>query len=56
MISDYFTKWTEAIPTTDKTASTVASSLLKVCDMKLSYIYMLGNYDTVLTLYLVRLI
>ena len=29
-ISDYFTKWVEAIPTPDKTASTVADSLFKV--------------------------
>ncbi|KAL5494269.1 hypothetical protein EMCRGX_G015566 [Ephydatia muelleri] len=28
-ISDYFTKWVEAIPTVDKRASTVASSLFK---------------------------
>ena len=29
-ISDYFTKWVEAIPTPDKSASQVASSLFKV--------------------------
>ena len=28
--SDYFTKWVEAVPTTDKSASTVASVLFKV--------------------------
>ena len=29
-ISDYFTKWVEVIPTVDRLASTVASSLFKV--------------------------
>ena len=29
-LSDYFTKWVEAVPTTDKTASGVAASLFKV--------------------------
>lgn len=29
-ISDYFTKWVEAIPTVDKNASTVAAVLFKV--------------------------
>ena len=29
-ISDYFTKWVEALPTTDKYASTVATALFKV--------------------------
>ena len=28
--SDYFTKWVEAVPTADKTASGVAASLFKV--------------------------
>ena len=35
-ISDYFTKWVEALPTTDKYASTVATALFKV------YIYCFG--------------
>ena len=30
-ISDYFTKWIEAIPTLDKSASSVATALFKVC-------------------------
>ena len=30
-ISDYFTMWVEAIPTPDKTATTVANCLFKVC-------------------------
>ena len=30
-ICDYFTKWVEAIPTSDKTAATVSSHLYKVC-------------------------
>ena len=29
-ISDYFTKWVEALPTLDKYASTVAAALFKV--------------------------
>ena len=29
-VSDYFSKWVEAVPTPDKTASTVASALFKV--------------------------
>ena len=29
-ISDYFSKWVEAVPTADKSASTVASVLFKV--------------------------
>ncbi len=29
-MSDYFTKWVEAIPTPDKSASSVATSLFKV--------------------------
>jgi len=29
-VSDYFTKWVEAVPTTDKSASTVADVLFKV--------------------------
>ena len=29
-LSDYFTKWVEAIPTVDKSATTVASCLFKV--------------------------
>ena len=29
-LSDYFTKWVEAVPTADKTASGVAASLFKV--------------------------
>ena len=29
-LSDYFTKWVEAIPTADKTAATVATLLFKV--------------------------
>ena len=29
-VSDYFTKWVEAIPTQDKMASTVANALFKV--------------------------
>ena len=29
-VSDYFTKWEEAVPTTDKSASTVADVLFKV--------------------------
>ena len=29
-VSDYFTKWVEAVPTADKTASGVAASLFKV--------------------------
>ena len=30
-VSDYFTKWVEAIPTIDKSASSVATALFKVC-------------------------
>ena len=30
-ISGYFTKWVETIPTPDKTATTVANCLFKVC-------------------------
>ena len=30
-LSDYFTKWVEAIPTPNKSAPQVASSLFKVC-------------------------
>ena len=30
-ISDYFTKWVEAVATPDKSASQVASVLFKVC-------------------------
>ena len=30
-ISDYFTKWVEEIPTPDKSASSVATALFKVC-------------------------
>ena len=33
-VSDYFTKWVEAVPTTDKSASTVATVLFKVCILK----------------------
>ena len=29
-LSDYFTKWVDAIPTTDKSASSVAAALFKV--------------------------
>ena len=29
-ISDYFTKWVEALPTPDKSASSVATTLFKV--------------------------
>lgn len=29
-LSDYYTKWVEAVPTIDKSASSVASSLFKV--------------------------
>ena len=29
-LSDYYTKWVEALPTTDKSASSAASSLFKV--------------------------
>ena len=29
-LSDYFTKWVEAVPTVDKSASSVAASLFKV--------------------------
>ena len=29
-ISDYFTKWVEALPTSDKSASTVATALFRV--------------------------
>ena len=29
-VSDYFTKWVEALPTSDKCASTVAAALFKV--------------------------
>ena len=29
-LSDYFTKWVEAVPTADKTASGVAASLFKM--------------------------
>ena len=32
-ISDYFTKWAEAIPTTDKSACTVASALHQVSEV-----------------------
>ena len=38
-ISDYFTKWVEAIPTVDKRASTVASSLFKVSKCTCRIIY-----------------
>ena len=38
-ISDYFTKWVEAIPTVDKRASTVASSLFKVSKCKCRILY-----------------
>ena len=38
-ISDYFTKWAEAIPTVDKRASTVASSLFKVSKCTCRIIY-----------------
>ena len=30
-ITDYFTKWVEAVPTTNKEASSVATCLFKVC-------------------------
>ena len=30
ILSDYFTKWVEAIPTVDRSATTVASCLFKV--------------------------
>ena len=30
ILSDYFTKWVEAIPTVDKSATTAASCLFKV--------------------------
>lgn len=30
-VSDYFTKWVEALPTPDKSAYSVASTLFKVC-------------------------
>ena len=30
-ITDYFTKWVEAVPTTNKEASSVAMCLFKVC-------------------------
>ena len=30
-ICDYFTKWVEGIPTSDKTTATVSSHLYKVC-------------------------
>ena len=33
-ISDYFTKWVEAIPTANKFASTVAATLFKVHELK----------------------
>lgn len=41
-ISDYFTKWVEAVPTPDKSASQVASVLFKVsyilfCDVKIVF-------------------
>ena len=29
-VSDYFTKWVEAVPTPDKTASSVSNALFKV--------------------------
>ncbi len=33
-VSDYFTKWVDAIATVDKSASTVAASLFKVCQYR----------------------
>ena len=36
-ISDYFTKWVEAIPTFDKSASSVATVLFKVCILNAWY-------------------
>lgn len=40
-ISDYFTKWVEAIPTCDKSASAVATALFKVCVLSFLYTYYL---------------
>ena len=40
-ISDYFTKWVEAIPTPDKTASTVADSLFTVFILGFWHVYIL---------------
>ena len=39
-ISDYFSKWVEAVPTSTKCASAVASALFKVYDL----IYFLHMY------------
>ena len=39
-ISDYFTKWVEVVPTVNKMASTVASSLFKVSKCTCIYFYM----------------
>ena len=39
-ISDYFTKWVEVVPTVNKMASTVASSLFKVSICTSIYLYM----------------
>ena len=39
-ISDCFTKWVEVVPTVNKMASTVASSLLKVSKCTIIYLHM----------------
>ena len=48
-MSDYFIKWVDAVPTVDKSASTVAMVLFKkvfchLCENKLFYAHMVGTF------------
>ena len=51
-ISDYFTKWVEATPTPDKTASTAADSLFTVFILGFWHVYSLFTVGRLGSMYM----